>query len=490
MKSIVRKSIPTDSYNPLHPTAPAGMGLQVQESEFEQALVVDVITNDEHPLFSKGDGYNVGMVQFKFRSDDFTPNNSLLWANPLFSNFSEYPLRGELVYIFQSMKRWWYMTRFNVSNRVTTQDLPSLLDEMVTPPTSDDISKTYTRKTTTTTIGSDTTNNTVGVYFKDLPDVYRLRHIEGDMILEGRSGASIRFGTSWLNQKPPFKSLYGDQAPNIMLRVGADPTAKKTVDTTFGQVVEDINKDKSSIWMVTDQVVNLRYATEGSIVHAQSVNDLPQLIGNQIVVNTDQLVMNTKTGRIISSAARGIHSMTLMNHTVDVGQDYISHINRDSGITVGHDRLTRVIHDDSLIVEQNQHISVLKSTTMSVGETMYIGVQKDVAIFAGGTVAIKGSKVIVGDSQSTEEPMVCGNSLAAFLGALIDALAGNPTPSPTAIPGINTFTHILVTGAPGSPSVLNPTIAANLMKLKADVLNGGGQYASFNSRLGFVKKLP
>ncbi len=490
MKRIVRKTIPTTAYHPFQGTAPSGLGLSIQEDQFEQGLVVDVITNDEHSFYAP-DGYNVGMVQFRLKSDEFTPIEKLPWASPLFSNISEYPFKAEVVYIFKSMNRWWYLTKFNVSNRVTTQDLPELLNETDVPLNNDDVSQAYGSGAPPKQIGDTTQNDTIGSYFTDIPEIYRLKHLEGDLIVEGRSGASIRFGTSWLDKAAPFKSSYGDQAPNIMIRVGPDPEAKRSVDGMFGLVVEDINADRSSIWITTDQVIDLKYATQNSDIHAKSVVDFPkQLTGNQIILNTDRFVINTKTDKIIGTSYSGIHWTTLMDFTVDAQRDYISYVGRDMGITVAHDRMTRIANDDSTIVENNESIHANKNIHLTAGETTYIGAQNNIGIFAGNTIAIKGSKVIIGDSQSTEEPMVCGSSLAAFLGALIDALVGNSVPSITPTPGVNAFTHILTTGAPGSPSPINPLIVTALLKLKADVLNGGGTYASFNSRLGFVKKLP
>ena len=491
MKRIVRKVIPTTSYNPFQPTPPAGLGLQVQEDQFEQGLVLDVITNEDHAAQYSKDGYTVGMAQFRFLSAAGLPVENSSWANPMFSNFTEYPLKGEVIYIFRSMNRWWYLTRFNVSNRVTTQDLPELLTETDVPVSKEDTSDTYRTSPIPLKVGEKSKSNVVGEYFSDLPNVYRLKHLEGDMILEGRSGASIRFGTSWLNQKAPFKSLHGDQNPNIMIRVGADPTAKTTVKSTFGLVVEDINKDASSFWMVSDQVVDLKYATQDNDIHGKSVADFPKtLTGNQIILNSDRFVINAKTDRIIGTSLAGIHWTTLRDFTVDTQRDSVSFTGRDLGTTVGHDRLTRVVNDDSLIVENNAMLHANKNMYLTSGDTMYIGATNNIALTGGDTISIKASKVIIGDTKSTEEPIVCGNSLAAFLGALIDALVGMPVPTPAPTPGTNAFMHIMTTGAPGSPSAINPMIVSALLKLKADVLNGGGSYASFNSRIGFVKKLP
>lgn len=489
MKRLVRKVIP-DSYNPLEPRSPAGLGLQIQEDAFEQGLVLDVITNDEYDGPYKGDGYEVGMVQFRFMSSAGLPAEKTSLAYPLYSNISEYPLPGELIYIFRSANRWWYLTKFNMSGRVTTQDMPELFAETDTIKLSKDISEAYSSVVSPQIVGGGKKTNVVGKYFKDLPDVYRLKHLEGDIIYEGRSGQSIRFGSSWLNQKAPFKSLYGDQAPNIMLRVGANPKAEKTSDNIFGLVVEDINKDASSVWITSDQEVDLRYATNDSSIHGKSV-DLPDKPnGNQIIVNTDRVIINTKTGKIIGTSYAGVHWTTLLDITADAQRDNLSYTGRDMGATIGNDRLVRVVHDDSLTVENDMMIHVGKNMHLTA-DIVDINVQKNITIQAGKLVGIKAPKVIIGNNSYKDvEPIVCGVSLAAFLSALIDALAGLPAPTISPAPGPNAFTHIMVTGAPGAPSALNPAIMTALMKLKADLVNGGGSFASFNSRIGFVKKLP
>jgi hypothetical protein len=442
MKSTVRKLIPSN-YNPLSPTPPAGLGLQVDDAQFEQALVLDVITNDEHELYRGGEGFNVGMVKFQFRSDDLMPESTFAWAYPMFSNITNYPLKGEIVYIFRSMKRWWYLMAFNVSNRVTTQDLPELLNENKPQKTHEDTSKEYTAKRPSVKKGNIKSNdNTVGQYFKDLPDVYRLKHTEGDIILEGRSGASIRFGTSWTDGNKPFLASNIDQSPNVIIRVGADPKAKKSVDTIFGLVMEDINTDATSFWMVSDQFVKLDFSTKDSKIHGISVPDYPKTLeNNQAILNSDRVVLNAKKDKIILDAANGIHLTSLKSISFDTDSD--------------HKTWTIGARTDNVIKDWKQTIAG-KWVVSAKGDISHITNGNQI-LTAKGNANVIAKKIHIG-SDSATEPLVLGNVLQQFLNELMTALVMEPL--------------VMITGSPGSPSSQSPTRIAKLNQLKQQYLSG------------------
>lgn len=442
MKSTVRKTIPND-YNPLSPTPPAGLGFQVDDAQFEQALVLDVITNDDHDLYKSGDGFNVGMIKFQLRSDDLMPDHTFAWAYPMFSNINQYPFRGEIVYIFRSMKRWWYLATFNVSNRVTTQDIRELLNENKPQKTHEDVSKEYTSNRPSITVGNtESNNNTIGHYFKDLPDVYRLKHTEGDVILEGRSGASIRFGSSWTDGNKPFLASTVDQSPNVIIRVGADPKAKKTLDTIFGLVIEDINKDATSLWMVSDQLVKLNFSTKDSQIHGVSVPDYPKTLqNNQAILNSDRVVINAKKDKIILDSASGIHLTSLKNISFDTDGNHLTW-------TIG----TRI---DNVIKDWKQTMAG-KWVVSAKGDISHITDGNQI-LTAKGNANVIAKKIHIGSNTATE-PLVLGNVLQQFLNELMTTLVMEPL--------------ILVTNAPGSPSAQNPTRIARLNQLKQQYLSG------------------
>lgn len=442
--------------NPFGPaTSQSGLTSSLQ---FEEAVVVDVIVNNDHSDYSK-DGYNVGAVKFRFLNSNFyRPDESLNWAFPVDSNISEYPLINEIVYVFQALNRFYYMKKFNVANRPTTQPFFGLNDEAQPAETSSENIKNIRSAQASPVKPSTAKPAKLGKYFKDLPTIQRLKHLEGDLVFEGRSGQSIRFGTSWLDgttndvTKKPFKSSTTDQSPNLLMRIGPSASGARTVPGPFGLTVEDINADASSIWMVSDQIVPLRMATKDSKIHALSTTAFPKTLSdNQIIINSDRIVLNSKKDKLIGSSANGIHWMTLQDYTTDVDGNHTTWTNKI--------RADRVLEDWRLVVG--------KTLTLSAQENVIQIGGKNHSIFAGTNLSLVGNKIFIGTANSTEEPLVLGKTLKEFLTQLIEILVQEPL--------------ILMTGAPGSPSAQNPMRVSKLKQLSSTYLSGNAKILSLDN---------
>ena len=456
MDRIRNFGVPGD-YNPLQPTAPSGLGSAVQHDQFEEAVVTDVIVNNEHSDFAK-DGYNVGMVKFRRTTTNaFRTETQLDWAYPLYANFTQYPLIGEIVYVFRGLNRWYYLAKFNVSNRVTAQDLPELIPELAPSETSAGRTNDYRSTAAPKRVGA-TGRPTLGEYFQDIEKVYRLKHFEGDLLFEGRSGHTIRFGTAWLpargkvnatarEKKIPWQSTVQDQQPNLLIRVGPDPDAVRTVDTTFGQVVEDINKDITSWWMTTDQIVPLRVESIKPTrhpIHQISIPDYPKRFdGAGIYANTGLVVINARR-RVIVDTNEGIHMTTKANITMDADRDHVSWTTRD--------RNDRVVRDFRETVGRDINRSAMRNIIQIAGNSQ---------TFSAPSISFLGSKIYIGTQSSTSEPLVLGSTLRQALERLIQILVLEPI--------------VQTTGIPGSPSPQNPVRIQQLIQWQQQYLGGGNR---------------
>ena len=165
------------------------------------------------------------------------------------------------------------------------------------------------------------------------PKIRRLFPYEGDHTLEGRFGNSIRFGSNIVpdaHEDPEEKQ----DSPNILMRVGQLSDAedfgkieeKNQVENTtppnnYRPVKEDINADGSSIWMTTDQSVNLNIDNTNASSHiymtADHQDDQPKKGGKQITINSDRITFNTKKGKILGFSHDGIGFSTQKSFTVD-----------------------------------------------------------------------------------------------------------------------------------------------------------------------------
>ena len=387
-------------------------------NQFEEALVMDTIINDEHILYSK-DGYNVGSIQFKFTTTNaYTPDTQLNWAYPIDSNITSYPLKNEVVYVVSILNRFYY-TRININNQLTNQSFPELADSLQSIPSQTQQSST-TRQRAASPTKQSPPSDLLGTYFLDNPKNYRLKHFEGDFILEGRTGQSIRFGSTWKSNRI-FTATNKDQSPNLLLRVGDNDTASPSVNTPNGIIMEDINGDKSSIWLTSDQIVPITVASNGKKIQTASDADVPaQFDGAQIIANSDRIVINTKLNSLLLSSIKDINQISLRNHTIDTDGDFVTWTNGN--------RRDRVFGN---------------WTSLTKG---------DFSVSVSGNVLFIGSKFYLG-GQSGSQPMVLGQDLVGILSSLIDIITGSPI--------------VLLTSKPGNSSQLNPITKAKLKQLKS-----------------------
>lgn len=362
MRTVIRNS--TRRENSLNPFAKPELGnISLQESSFEEAVVVDVILDETHPDYSE-DGYNVGAIKFRFLVSDFyKASANLNYAFPLESNIQEYPLLNETVVVILLFNRFFYTRKLNLINRVTAQSLfninLSLDDSNISSVNSS--GDYYKSQGTPKKIQGNTQETSYGKYFKDNPNIFRLKSFEGDLVIQGRFGNSIRFGSASKT----------NASPNILLRAGQSPSANPNVKTPFGLVVEDINDDSTSLWLVANQIVTLKLSTEGSAAHNKSISDASsQFDGNQIILNSGRIIINSKQDKIYLNSNNGVHLTSTTDVTVDASQNFKSYIQKDYELQV-QNNLNTTVKNNIIIIGKKIHIgSSEESQPMVLGEEL------------------------------------------------------------------------------------------------------------------------
>ena len=432
------------------------IGTTYQETvQFEEAVVLDVIVNDSHPSYNAA-GDNVGVIKFRFiNSQQYLSEESLNEAFPFFANISDYPLLNEIVYVFRALNRWYYMAKFNTTNKVTAQALFGLNAGLESVPTSGQDSK---QKTEIADGGSEIKQDRtareerLGETFVDKEGVYRLRHQEGDLIIEGRSGHSIRFGSDQETE----------QSPNMLIRIGPNPDPERSIDDSeFALVNEDVDKDLSSIWIVSNQTIPLTFATVGSDTHFESMTEKPgTLDGNQIVINSDRLVFNTKGDKFLASSFLGTHFTTLQDHTVDADKNYKSYAGLNREVRIGQDYLITIGRDYLLEVARDK-------TSKIAGATIH---QSE------GNHSIVANKIFIGSLKDETEPLVLGEQLRDFINQFLNIFVRNAA----------TLTLPTIGVGP-----LNPAVVAQIAALQTQfgiTAKGSAQTQGFLSQNNFVTR--
>jgi hypothetical protein len=453
-------------------TTAANISADPIREPFYEATVVDVILDQFHPSYS-ADGYNVGMIKIRMFSVDHSRDDDLLnWAYPLDSTIQEMPLIGEYVMINKVLGNYFYSRKIYIAHRMQENSLTNLNQTLNNRPSQ----LSGGVKLIEQKFSLD--KHQFGRYFKPDSRVRPLKHFEGDVIIQGRMGHSIRFGSSQI--EPGNKGM----APNIIMRAGqAKDTEKKTctADSIFGLILENPNEDLSSIWMTSDQVIPYEDITIDAGSHFRSLINQPNLYdGASILINSDRLILASKKTHIFMFSNEEIYLNSFKNTSIDTDSDIVLTAN------------------NNIMAHTGKNIEGLAD----IDFRMLTG--KDIFMLSMEKTSLLSSKIFVGSTDNDEEPIVGGASLSKWLARLILVLMGNPptvlpwttqkttSVPPVATPGLATNLHVIT---PVGPGVLSPAIVQGLIRLYTELskVNSGQKTpalfagAPFNSADNYVR---
>jgi len=223
---------------------------------------------------------NLGCIRFQMLNQT-TPIKDISSGNiafPLNQNLKTLPLINEIVLVISAPSnkkyddgdsnslKYYYTSTIPVFNSTSVNALPSLQSggtEIANSNTNEEVAA-----------GIPNSDNNIkpevklGDNFKDRGNVQNLYPQEGDIILEGRFGQSIRFGSTNkiegdfsefpVNPQNPWSGNGEGGEPIVILRNG-----QKESSIDFDQwepIFEDINSDASSIYMTSTQNIPLQIA--------------------------------------------------------------------------------------------------------------------------------------------------------------------------------------------------------------------------------------
>jgi hypothetical protein len=362
--------------------------------QFEPAIVLDIVVDDSHPIFS-ANADNLGNVSSPFENPpDFNgkplskndrdycsigmalirlcythekfEKESLIWAVPLDSTLISLPVLNEIVHVVKIFDRFYYTSKVN-----TKGNCNSNADFRY--------EQTYGKKEKNTSYSSvklegplsrfdcypdgNTTafSGILGNYFWFNNKIRNLRRFEGDVILEGRFGQSIRMGAYDSNRKNDvgdydnYKNGTEDSGggnPMVLIRNRQrpiSPLSKQSLHpllppvsgsisekSSTGYISEDINNDGSSIHLTSGKTVsNFNTTCYKSYLSTNSPEEqsrfsprgctqfaFPELNRDQIVINSDRLLFSSRFGETIHFSKKRYMVVTDNEFTVDA-QDQI-----------------------------------------------------------------------------------------------------------------------------------------------------------------------
>lgn len=322
--------------------------------ELEPAEVVDVILNESHPEFN--DYTDIGKAKIRFLHSGYGQDQELLaLARPINSNMKRYPVLHEIVIVGEYVGEYYYIDVLNIFSSVNHNAFLNLsVPKIVKENNSSRRASEYAQISATNSPNQrrNDSGDQLGDVFRSNDNIKPLKFYEGDFILEGRFGNSIRFGSENGN-------------PIIKIRNGQNPELN---NRKLNEIVdEDINFDLSSIYISSiNQRINLNPVTGGESYHLQfAVNSPSEFVGNQIVFNTDRIILNSKQNEILAFSNKSINLVSKREMTVNSGDRIVLNSKSDSTIHAPNiylgskDATEHVVLGDVLVSLLNELINIL-----------------------------------------------------------------------------------------------------------------------------------
>jgi hypothetical protein len=259
--------------------------------------VKDIILDQNHPKFKEyGEWASIGLI---FVEDVVQPTtkDSIKVVYPIFPNLKLYPLLNEIVLVLSlpsteveenvNSSRLYYFPPTNIWGSQHHNAIPGI--STLSPSQQKDYQQTEVGSVRRVTDGG--TEIKLGDTFKEQLNINPLQPFEGDHILEGRFGNSLRFGSSQ------------GKDPIIKIRNGQGPQTNEGWTT----IEENIQEDKSSIYLTSTQQIPLQPNTFNYNSYSTAPERVNTYSNPQILLNSGRIVINSNQDHILLSTAKSIN---------------------------------------------------------------------------------------------------------------------------------------------------------------------------------------
>jgi len=278
--------------------------------------VYGVVTTENTPtpaMFKKAGGFNgIGTIFYldyiysKNVGDNINDTflDTCKLAKPLNPQIQYFPLIGELVYleglpspvtqISNNTLTKYYVSVINLWNNNQQNSQPS------------------------------PESNNLGVTFVENKNVRSLIPFEGDFVIQGRQGSSLRFSTTsrGTNQLNEWSQVGGETNPITVLTNGL------SYDSSKQYYIEQINKDASSIYLTSAQKIPLQTDKAGVLNNLTNPLNVPDYISSQVIINGDRLILNSKKDEVMLFAKTNIELNT--KNIINLNADERVHLNTNA----------------------------------------------------------------------------------------------------------------------------------------------------------------
>ena len=290
-----------------------------------------MLEGETHPEIFKryGEYQSIGGLFFNSitRPNPNPQFNTDTFALPLFPNITHIPVENEIVYIISLPSNnvqsnvnstvYYYFQPINIWGSVHHNVIPDTVKNVFNP-TGDNAQARDYQKTEGGTIRRVTDGSTeidLGDDFNERINIRNLQPYEGDIMYEGRWGQSLRFGSTISGSviPNPWSKSGTDGDPIIMLKNGQHEEDTKP----WIPQVEDINTDASSIYLTSTQLIPISGSSLNYESYFAPPTSLNEYNGEQIILNSGRLLLNSKTDSILLSSFKTINLNSINSVNID-----------------------------------------------------------------------------------------------------------------------------------------------------------------------------
>jgi len=226
--------------------------------------VIGVILNEEDSFFTNSEIPNeikpnyFGIIKFIdynnpiYNIDDENSNITLL-ARPINSNIKHYPLKNEIVYVLTLPNQnsennlntysFYYYPPINMRNNISSN--PIIPSYQLKNQNFISLQDTEAGLVVGSNSEQAPIKHSLGRFFPSNLSKMTSKIFEGDIMYEGRFGNSLRFSSD----------LYGEKE-------GKGEPLTILTNQAGDSLVEDINKDKASVYLTTNQQISINVASK------------------------------------------------------------------------------------------------------------------------------------------------------------------------------------------------------------------------------------
>jgi hypothetical protein len=290
--------------------------------------VISIILDETHPRFEEfGEWNGLGTIEFDLVSSPTPPNQLYPTARPVDPSIKSFPLINEIVYIlalpntnigeFSSTKTNYYINTVGIWNHPHHNAFPQ--NSNVLPPSQQ---KDYveTELGSVRRVTDQSTEIFLGRTFIERGDIHPLLPFEGDKIIEGRWGNSIRLGSTVKDTLNTWSSTGTNGDPITIIRNGqGNQTEEGWIPT-----IEDINNDNTSIYFTSTQKIPLEASSTSYSSYSSNPPTKPnEYAGKQLILNSGRLVFNSTEDHILLSSKKTVNINAINGFNVDAPQSII-----------------------------------------------------------------------------------------------------------------------------------------------------------------------